>query len=894
MSKPIPAQISHPPAASLPFWRQLRWILILYFVLLAILPVISVTYVTLIQTSTQATNQVYNQLDSVVELKHDQIMRWLNQGALAMDTFLAGPTQNRLALFAAAESPDPVERLSLHNTLAELVNVRFFKKLFIYNAQGRVILSSDLSDVGKMVNDQPYFTVSLYANYLQPPLTDPQTGEVMMYIIRPLRIDKGAATGALAGQFDIYALAEIMTKRTGLGESGETYLVSLENNHLWTPSRFSGYEMTRAYHSQGIDRALNGESGHGAYTNYRTPAVPVFGSYRFMPELRAALLAEIEQSQAMSAYWQAQSFGIGVALIAMLAAVVVGLLVTRQISNPITALTETASRIAAGDLSLRSTVKRRNEVGVLATAFNTMADQLQEMIGGLERRVAERTAEAERRANQIATGAEISRAASQILDPDEMLARAVELIRERFNLYYVGAFLVDSEGKKAVLRAGTGEAGQMMVTMGHRLAIGGDSMVGWACANKQARIALDTDQEVMRFANPLLPDTRSEMALPLQVGDRVLGALSVQSSRVDAFDQSDLMALQGMADQLAVALTNAQLFEQAQLRAVELTRAKEAAEVARREAEQARQAIEAEKEKAEAAKEEADKARQEAEAANRILAAQMWQTAGQALLNEKMRGEQNIPTLARNVIQQLCTYLDAQVGTIYVREGERLTLAGSFACTGEEAPPAQFQLGEGLIGQAALEKRPLVVANLPQHYLSIRSSLGSTLPRNLLVAPFIYEGQVVGVIELGTLFEFTPVQTEFLQKALENVAVAFITAQARDHINQLLLKTQQQAEELQAQGEELQATNEELEIQTESLKASEAKLKANQSDLEAANAELEEKALTLQEQRMALDRQNQELRAVQKGVMWRSVRPIRARRLWPCSPLSPSIVSSWI
>jgi len=363
---------------------------------------------------------------------------------------------------------------------------------------------------------------------------------------------------------------------------------------------------------------------------------------------------------------------------------------------------------------------------------------------------------------------------------------------------------------------------------------------------------------------------------------------------VDAFDQSDLMALQGMADQLAVALTNAQLFEQAQLRAVELTRAKEAAEVARREAEQARQAIEAEKEKAEAAKEEADKARQEAEAANRILAAQMWQTAGQALLNEKMRGEQNIPTLARNVIQQLCTYLDAQVGTIYVREGERLTLAGSFACTGEEAPPAQFQLGEGLIGQAALEKRPLVVANLPQHYLSIRSSLGSTLPRNLLVAPFIYEGQVVGVIELGTLFEFTPVQTEFLQKALENVAVAFITAQARDHINQLLLKTQQQAEELQAQGEELQATNEELEIQTESLKASEAKLKANQSDLEAANAELEEKALTLQEQRMALDRQNQELRAVQKGVMWRSVRPIRARRLWPCSPLSPSIVSSWI
>jgi len=107
-----------------------------------------------------------------------------------------------------------------------------------------------------MVDDQPYFEVSVYADYTQPPMADPTTGQMAMYMTRPLRIGKSNAVGVLAGQLDTGTLAEIMTERTGLGESGETYLVGLENNHLWTPSRFAGYEMMRAYHSQ----ALTGRS----------------------------------------------------------------------------------------------------------------------------------------------------------------------------------------------------------------------------------------------------------------------------------------------------------------------------------------------------------------------------------------------------------------------------------------------------------------------------------------------------------------------------------------------------------------------------------------------------------------------------------------------------------
>ena len=124
-----------------------------------------------------------------------------------------------------------------------------------------------------------------------------------------------------------------------------------------------------------------------------------------------------------------------------------------------------------------------------------------------------------------------------------------------------------------MLHAGTGEAGQAMMERSHKLPVGESSMVGWVCVHKEARIALDVGEEAVRFANPLLPLTRSEMALPLRVGDRVLGALDIQSTQAQAFDEDDIRALQGMADQIAVALENARLFQQAQSSLKEVERA---------------------------------------------------------------------------------------------------------------------------------------------------------------------------------------------------------------------------------------------------------------------------------------------------------------------------------
>jgi GAF domain-containing protein len=197
----------------------------------------------------------------------------------------------------------------------------------------------------------------------------------------------------------------------------------------------------------------------------------------------------------------------------------------------------------------------------------------------LSRRLAEET---RRRARQLEAAAAISSAASSVLSVAELLPLAVELIRERFDLYYVGIFLLDTtpspgdeaEGAeargRAVLRAGTGPAGRAMLDQDYSLPVGGSSMIGACLADGRARIALDVGAEAVRFDNPFLPETRSEMALPLNSRGRVVGAMTIQSDRPSAFSPEDVAVLQTMADQLGNAIENARLFDERERRITEL------------------------------------------------------------------------------------------------------------------------------------------------------------------------------------------------------------------------------------------------------------------------------------------------------------------------------------
>jgi GAF domain-containing protein len=198
--------------------------------------------------------------------------------------------------------------------------------------------------------------------------------------------------------------------------------------------------------------------------------------------------------------------------------------------------------------------------------------ELEKMRRSLEEQVAVRTRILEQRTHYLQAAVEVSRATASILDNQRLIQTAVDLIREQFDLYYVGLFQMDPTGEWAVLQAGTGEAGAAMIARDHRIAYG-RGMIGWSVANAQPRVAGQAGEDAVRLATPELPETRSEAAIPLRSRGRVLGALTVQSDRPDAFADIEIATFQALADQLAIALDNARLITESQQAVEEAQRA---------------------------------------------------------------------------------------------------------------------------------------------------------------------------------------------------------------------------------------------------------------------------------------------------------------------------------
>lgn len=254
------------------------------------------------------------------------------------------------------------------------------------------------------------------------------------------------------------------------------------------------------------------------------------------------------------------SAAIGVAVLMSLVLITV---LWRYVGGRMRGLTEAARRLQGGDLRARAEALGADEFGQLALAFNAMARQLEDVVSGL-------SAQAGERARDLGTIAEISRIIASLRTPQRLLRDVVALVRDRFGFYHAQVFLIDQAGEYAVLSESTGQAGRELLARGHRLAVGSQSVIGQVTATGEPVVALDTDTSAIHRRNELLPDTRSEMALPLRIGDQVMGALDVQSVEPDAFDEDDVAVFQTMADQLAVALQNAQLFEETQAAVAEV------------------------------------------------------------------------------------------------------------------------------------------------------------------------------------------------------------------------------------------------------------------------------------------------------------------------------------
>ena len=244
--------------------------------------------------------------------------------------------------------------------------------------------------------------------------------------------------------------------------------------------------------------------------------------------------------------------GLGLVVITAVAAFVSGLSVMRAISQPLQSLTAAAKRLATGDLTARAQVLSADEVGQTAAAFNSMADQLGESLTALTDRTRDLT---------LAT--DVSQRIAEVRDIGLLLTDAVELIQTRFNLYYAQVYLLDGVGQNLILRAGTGEVGKKLLEGNFRLPVTSASLNGIAAMEQRPVIISDTAQTATFRPNPLLPNTRSEMCVPLRSGDRILGVLDLQSERPGTFSEDNLPVFNALVGQLTIALQNTALYAQA-------------------------------------------------------------------------------------------------------------------------------------------------------------------------------------------------------------------------------------------------------------------------------------------------------------------------------------------
>ncbi len=378
----------------------------------------------------------------------------------------------------------------------------------------------------------------------------------------------------VVAQLPLTQFDSIMTENTGLGESGETYLIGPDQ--LWrSDSRFLddlGVKTTVLEENFKVDTvasrsALSGDNGQGIIQDYRdTSVLSVWSSIEVAEPDEArpegqhwAVIAQINESEIAEPAQEAVRLATGIALLIMImvAGTAVGL--TQVLISPIINLTGIAEEFAKGNLKAQAPVETEDEVGTLSLAFNSMAKQLRNTLEGLELRVAERT-------RALETSTEVSRRLSTILDKNELVSEVVNQLVSAFGYYYAHIYLFEEDKNTLIMKGGTGEAGKVLLSRGHTIPKG-RGLVGRAAENNQVVLVGDTLNEEGWLPNDLLPETRSEIAIPIAIGDEVLGVFDVQHNVVNGLTDEDAELMQSIANQVAVALQNIESYEATQHRA---------------------------------------------------------------------------------------------------------------------------------------------------------------------------------------------------------------------------------------------------------------------------------------------------------------------------------------
>lgn len=571
---------------------MIRVRLLIGFVLVALLPVLGVGVSTYIVSYQNGRQQAIDRLESVAARKELAVQVWAQ--ALQQELYVASRTDYspKLVSNALALSNENASYTWYNNLVRK--RLQYFvdrssqvKELFLVDLKGKVIVSTDRSRENRNYTGFIFAPPELSVPYTQLPFhwdsadegpvpVFPMTASdhSSVFVLVPVIQEDGLLVGAIGGKVTPEALLAILDEKTGLGATGQAYLVNWDHALLVGISLHAGQSQptgnSHTVRTSGVDNVIRDSTNIAGI--YKNPAgVSVVGIYRWLPDLKVVLAVEQDSAEAFQAVSANTTINLVIAVIALFLAVFAALGMTQNIANPITDLARTASHIADGDLEPIPNIMREDEVGALARAFDSMTTQLRDLINSLEQRVLERTRDfqeantaLEQRALQLETSAQVGREITSILDIDILLNRVVELIQGAFGYYHVQVLLLGKDASQLIMGASSGNRNPQY----YRIHLGEKSVNSEAARTGKIQLANDVLKNPNFLFDEKLPETRSELVVPLKVGDRVIGTLDVHNSKVDAFTQEDALVIQSLGDQIAVAIENARLYDQSKELAV--------------------------------------------------------------------------------------------------------------------------------------------------------------------------------------------------------------------------------------------------------------------------------------------------------------------------------------
>ncbi len=369
----------------------------------------------------------------------------------------------------------------------------------------------------------------------------------------PLLTPRGTSTGVIAARLDMSAIWTIISDLE-VGENGAVYLV--DQNNILIAHRNTNLAL-ESINLMETDLGAALLASDGALVNtVDLDGTSVTASSHTIGQTNWRTIVVLPWQESYGNLTQTMFLlgivGLGAIALTAAAAPFVG----RRLSRPLRRLADTAQALGTGDLSVRATVVSNDEIGVVGQAFNNMADRLGDLIGNLEQRISDRT-------RAVQASAEVSRRLSTILDPRQLTRAVVEQIQQTFNYYHVHIYLFNDTRTDLILAWGSGDAGRAMLAREHKIP-SGRGVVGRSAASNAPVLVDNVAKDPGWLFNPMLPETKTELAVPIAIGDNVLGVLDVQDNHIGAFSEDDVVLLRSLAEQTAVAVQNARAYIEVQ------------------------------------------------------------------------------------------------------------------------------------------------------------------------------------------------------------------------------------------------------------------------------------------------------------------------------------------